>query len=455
MTNNFASRHMEHIAVLTKQLHECQIGSELTPMVSVLQSTVTLQVSHTKVPGKSPVSGFEEVLRSLPIHEIKNFVDGIQMLMERAKSLQDLILTTERENERRRAEARIKAERQASEQRIRELEAENARLKAVLKEQQNNAHDSESQVLQPAGVDAVKRNRMPAPKSSTPTPKIKPSAAVAKDSFSKLPGVQRDFPYGERNSGPADNALEDSIGTPGSPGEEIGFRPRLKYPRKRPPPPSQEPIRRSKRQTLYPNGLTGTSDPEEEEHFFPERRDSDHTGSPAHLDEFIGDFLSAHEDKPPDTWSQKAEEPYHFGSSPMSGSGTSGAAIPDGQLPDQTGHPSAALALDTAPSLQSRLVPRERASRSAAKRAGQTARATLNPSGMQADAAPADIVEQELKPEKHAQQLSGSVMTTQELRLVENMEQMQGVVEKLSLLLEVGQHAIGAHKTDVMSTVQS
>jgi hypothetical protein len=74
---------------------------------------------------------------------------------------------------------------------------------------------------------------------------------------------------------------------------------------------------------------------------------------------------------------------------------------------------------------------------------------------MQADAAPADIVEQELKPEKHAQQLSGSVMTTQELRLVENMEQMQGVVEKLSLLLEVGQHAIGAHETDVMSCRQS
>lgn len=37
-------------------------------------------------------------------------------------------------------------------------------------------------------------------------------------------------------------------------------------------------------------------------------------------------------------------------------------------------------------------------------------------------------------------------MTTQEYKLVENIEQMQGMVEKLSLLLQVGQHAIGAHE---------
>lgn len=87
MTNNFASKHIDHIAVLTKQLHECQIGSELTPMITVLQHTVSLQVSQTKGMDESPVSGFEEVLKSLPIREVKSFVDGIQRLMERAKSL--------------------------------------------------------------------------------------------------------------------------------------------------------------------------------------------------------------------------------------------------------------------------------------------------------------------------------------------------------------------------------
>lgn len=123
---------MDHISVLKKQLHDCQIGSELKPSVSIFQSILGLRVSHTEWSIKIPVSGFEQVLKSLPIDEIKSLVDGMQMLLERAKSVQDLILMTERENERRGTEAQIIAERQASEQRIRELEAENARLRALV-----------------------------------------------------------------------------------------------------------------------------------------------------------------------------------------------------------------------------------------------------------------------------------------------------------------------------------
>lgn len=102
---------MEHIAVLTKQLHECQIGSDLTPMIAVLQHTGSLQADQVKGTEEPPLPGFEEVLKTLPIREIKSFVDGIQKLMERAKSLQDLILMTERQNERRRADVRVEAER--------------------------------------------------------------------------------------------------------------------------------------------------------------------------------------------------------------------------------------------------------------------------------------------------------------------------------------------------------
>lgn len=45
--------------------------------------------------------------------------------------------------------------------------------------------------------------------------------------------------------------------------------------------------------------------------------------------------------------------------------------------------------------------------------------------------------------------------TIQESKLVENLEQVQGMVEKLSLLLQVGQHAIGEHEAAVMLTAQS
>lgn len=441
MTNNFASRHMEHIAVLTKQLHECQIGSELTPMFAVLQNTVSLHVSHTKAQDKTPVSGFEEVLRSLPIHEIKSFVEGIQMLLDRAKSLQDLILMTERENEKRRTEARIKAERQASEQRIRELVAENARLKAMVNEQQNYALDSESLFAPPRDVN-VKKGRMAVPKLGNPTSKIGLSAAVSRASVSKLSSAERDLSHG--HPGSCDSAQEDSIDSRESLGREAEYETNL-YPRKRRISTRQEPMRRCKLQTftLHPGESTETSTLEEDHFQF--RRGPVHTSSPTHLENFAGETTSTY-DMPPYVRSQREAEPYHFGSSPI-GRDTSGAAIFHGDPSGQTGHPSMELGLEDATSLQNSIKPRGRMKRDASKRERRTtARPSPNNGGLQADAAHDDNVEQELEPEKIIQQPSESTITTQEYKLVENMEQMQGMLEKLSLLLQVGQHAIGAHE---------
>lgn len=336
MTNNFASRHMEHIALLMKQLQECQIGSELTPMAADLQSTVSLHVSHTKAQDKTPVSGFEEVLRSLPIHEIKSFVEGIQMLMDRAKSLQDLILMTERENEKRRTEARIKAERQASEQRIRDLVAENARLKAMVNEQQNYAFDSEIPFTPPAGVN-VNKARMAVPKQGNPPWKMGPSAAVSRASLSKLSSAERGLSHGDYDSGSCDSAQEDSIDPRESLGKEADYEINL-YPRKRRISTRQESMRRCKLKTfrLHPGESTETSTLEEDHFQF--RRGSVHNTSPTHLETFAGETTSTQEDIPPYTRSQKEAEPYHLGIIPI-GRDTSGAAIYHGDLSGQTGTP--------------------------------------------------------------------------------------------------------------------
>ncbi|ROW10617.1 hypothetical protein VMCG_01995 [Cytospora schulzeri] len=134
MTNKFATKQMEHIMVLTKELHEGQIGPDVTMMFAIFQQTLNLHVMPTGMSRAPETHGFEDVLKSLPTQKVKVFVDGIQKLMERAKSLQDMLVETERQNERRKAQARIEAERRINEQQIQELLAENARLKAKLGE---------------------------------------------------------------------------------------------------------------------------------------------------------------------------------------------------------------------------------------------------------------------------------------------------------------------------------
>ncbi|POS78528.1 hypothetical protein DHEL01_v203086 [Diaporthe helianthi] len=427
MTNNFASRHMEHISVLTKQLHECQIGSDLTPIVSILQGSVSLQVSHTEGSVKRPVSGFEDVLKSLPINEIKSFVNGIQTLMERAKSIQDLILVTERENSRRRADARIMAERQASGQRIRELEAENARLKALVKEKEKAAFKSESHFLRPSNRQA-------------------PQNKKRRSQYSKLPDVQIERASGTHNSDPGYDSPVDSIESPGSPEIEAGYKPDLgRRKRVRATMPMREAIRRSKRQTLYPSEPGWTFDPAKEH--VQSWREPDHIASPILSQHFQADFRSTHEEHA-SYWPKYAADPCQFGLIPSAGLGTPSlsAAMPDGasisQTPDalpELSFGNTTIKESTATGLPSELA-QERAKSSWPKSS------RLNPSLVQASASQAsdDDVKQELNDGGGAQQPPESRMKTQESLLTKNMEQMQDMVEKLSLLLQVGQHAMVA-----------
>ncbi|ROW16366.1 hypothetical protein VPNG_02765 [Cytospora leucostoma] len=74
------------------------------------------------------------------IDKVKNFVNGVQKLMSRTKSLQDLLLEAERQNERRKAQALIEAERKISAQRLQTLATENSRLKTLLLRARNDSH---------------------------------------------------------------------------------------------------------------------------------------------------------------------------------------------------------------------------------------------------------------------------------------------------------------------------
>lgn len=142
MTNKFAMKQMEHIMLLTKELHEGQIGPDVTLMFAIFQQTLNFHVMPTQTSGVGPgTHGFEEVLKTLPVQKAKAFVDGLQRLMDRAKSLQDMLVETERQNERRKAQARLEAERKANDEKTQELMAEIARLKARLGEGNNSDAD--------------------------------------------------------------------------------------------------------------------------------------------------------------------------------------------------------------------------------------------------------------------------------------------------------------------------
>ncbi|KAK7743881.1 hypothetical protein SLS53_003902 [Cytospora paraplurivora] len=133
MTNKFAAKQMDHILALTTELHEGQTDSNLTSMFISRQVSGDL-LSQTIEPQAVHTHGFEEVLKSLPIHQVEMFVNGVQKLMDRAKSLQDLLLEAERQNEGREAQALIETERKISAQRLQTLAEEKTRLKKLLHE---------------------------------------------------------------------------------------------------------------------------------------------------------------------------------------------------------------------------------------------------------------------------------------------------------------------------------
>lgn len=357
---------------------------------------------------------------------------------------------TERENERKRADARIEAERQASEERIRELMEENARLKAMVAEKEIASAGTATSTMQ---APAVRKTRAKKLKARVQYRKPEPSAAVPKESLEKSSGGERNSAHADRASHLGEEAPEHSPESPESSEKETGYKPNLRF-RKRPPTerlPVQK-TRRSKRQMLGYDGPT-----EDSEFLFwrrPKRIDS-HT----HLEKFTGYGMDTHDDHSQNTWSQHAAEPYKFGPNHLAGPGAPGGGVYGGELPDQMGHPSTELALEDATRPQTGgkttghaelgVVPRPKKSRPALPRSRREA------GGVQVDGGFAGNTEQEPKPEESVQQPAGPTKTTHESKLVENMEQVQGMVEKLSLLLQVGQHAIGEHEAGVTLTAQS
>lgn len=274
---------------------------------------------------------------------------------------------------------------------------------------------------------------------------IQPTAPVFEGSPSKVPGVQRDSTHGIRNSGPGNNSPEDSIESLGSPGKEAGYKLDLKS-RKRPrlASPREEAMRRSKRQALYT--CETTSEPEQEPAH--PRGESDYIGSPTYPKHLDADLRDTEEENA-SYWPENAAGPRQFGSNPSAGLGTSSAAVPGGnRFISQTPHTSQKLTfgnenikVNTVTGLPVGLA-RDRA------KAAWPKSARLNPGLVQTGAsqASASNVKQEVNDGGEAKQPPESGTKVQESKLIQNMQYMQEVVESLSLLLQVGQHAIGAHE---------
>lgn len=103
MTNAFASRQIEHISILTKGHHESAAGASMPPTFSAfIQQTLNLHISDQAALQHD--HALEEVLKSVMMHKIKDFVESVQSIMKRANSLTDLLLSMERQNEQRKAE---------------------------------------------------------------------------------------------------------------------------------------------------------------------------------------------------------------------------------------------------------------------------------------------------------------------------------------------------------------
>ncbi|KAJ4413664.1 hypothetical protein N0V82_008393 [Gnomoniopsis sp. IMI 355080] len=141
MTNAFASRQIEHISLLTKELHEGTAGESMPPtFTALIQQTVSL---HMRSPeGPTDDYGLEGMLKLVPLHKTKSFVENLQVIMRRANSFADLLPLVERQNEQRKAEALVALERKAIEERVQEFMAEDARLKEALKYRRSRSPSS-------------------------------------------------------------------------------------------------------------------------------------------------------------------------------------------------------------------------------------------------------------------------------------------------------------------------
>lgn len=84
MTNAFASRQIEHITVLTKDLHESTAGANMPPTFSTfIQQALNLHISDQAALQHD--HGLEEILKSLPMHNIKNFMESVQAKTRKAE----------------------------------------------------------------------------------------------------------------------------------------------------------------------------------------------------------------------------------------------------------------------------------------------------------------------------------------------------------------------------------
>lgn len=132
MTNALASRQIEHISNLTQNLHESATGVDVPPILATfIQQTLNFHMGDQAA--LQHEHGLEEILKSLPTHKMKGFVESVQSIMMRASSVTDLLLLVERQNDQRKVEERMALERQANEIRIKELIDENVRLKEALR----------------------------------------------------------------------------------------------------------------------------------------------------------------------------------------------------------------------------------------------------------------------------------------------------------------------------------
>lgn len=133
MTNNFTSRQMEHIVALTAELQDASSSA-------FLQTTFSFHVTQTQQMDALHSQGFGDILKTLPSQKLKSFLEGLERIRERADSLTELLVLAQKQNEQRKANERLAAERATSERRIRELEAENTRLRKALRKKRDPRH---------------------------------------------------------------------------------------------------------------------------------------------------------------------------------------------------------------------------------------------------------------------------------------------------------------------------
>ena len=133
MTNNFASKQIENLTALTQTLDVEERGSaQVSAGDMFFQHTVTMSVAGVQDTG-ALLKGIADSLSSLPLAKVKECVGSIENIIKRAASLNELLVLAERQNERRKAEARLDEERTANEAVADALRVENQRLRQLLR----------------------------------------------------------------------------------------------------------------------------------------------------------------------------------------------------------------------------------------------------------------------------------------------------------------------------------